>query len=220
MTPTFVYVVDDHPIVLQGIQLVLEGLDDILLIGSADRAARALSEILELMPQVLLLDVRLGHEDSLSLLREVSTRLPQLAVLLFTADTSHPAVPEALELGAVGVISKGVSPATLREAMIAAGKGLRIPSSEAVATAAELPPLTPRELEVLRHVAIGRTNPEIGVELGLTTSTVKTYWQSTMQKLGVRNRAEAVSSAYKLRLFDDLGTPSPFGGASTAEAAL
>lgn len=199
-----VFVVDDHPVVLEGLRIVLGDSVDMRLVGSATTPAQAAIEIALLTPDVVLLDVRLGREDPIALVRSIAATTPSCAVLLFTADPAHPSIPAALAAGARAVVSKDVGSAALGAAIRAAFRRERISGVEVASDPPNLASvaLTPRELEVLRHVALGQTNPEIATELGLTTSTVKTYWQAAMQKLDVRTRTEAVRTAHRLGLLD------------------
>lgn len=122
-------------------------------------------------------------------------RLGSATVVLFTADASHPQVPTAMRHGAVTTITKDTPPAEMRSIIRAAANG------EALAPGRpEQRILTDRQLEVLRLVSAGMTNGEIADELGLAVTTVKAYWQETMQRLGVRNRAEAIVAGYRAGL--------------------
>ena len=199
-----VFVVDDHPVVLEGIRIVLGDSADMRLVGSATTPAQAAIDIPLLSPDVVLLDVRLGREDPIALVRTITATIPSAAVLLFTADPAHPSIPAALAAGARAVVSKDVGSAALSAAIRAAFHRARVIGVDVASDPPNLASiaLTPRELEVLRHVALGQTNPEIATELGLTTSTVKTYWQTAMQKLDVRTRTEAVRTAHRLGLLD------------------
>ena len=134
--------------------------------------------------------------------RELRARSPATKVILFTAYSDHAALEVALAAGAHGLVLKDAERTDLVEVI------QRIVSGEHVVTVDHKPDdnallarrlraagLTRREYDILRHVAMGETNPEIALALGLTRNTVKTYLQRTLEKLGARNRVEAVARA-------------------------
>ena len=146
-------------------------------------------------PDVILLDVRLGDTDVTSAVTALGAAAPQARIVLFTADPHNPQIPHARRAGAVTTVPKDTAPATLRAVVRAAHQGtLRddAPPGRAL--------LTPRQREVLACVASGMTNSEIGEELGLRPTTVKAYWQEILQRIGARNRADAIATAYRLGL--------------------
>lgn len=192
-----VFVADDHPVVLQGMAILLGESEDLHLVGSASTSVETVRQVGEARPDVVLLDVRLDDTATATLVQRLVEVAPSSAILLFTADVRHFAVPAAILAGAVGAVSKDVAPEVLRRTIRQAAAGERIDSAASRTTEhGVIPSLTPRELEVLRHVALGETNAEIADRLGLSPTTVKTYWQATMQKLGARNRTEAVGRAH------------------------
>ncbi len=205
--PVRVLVVDDHPVVTHGVTLLLKSVPDIELVGSASSGREALESAGALRPDVVLLDLRLPDMPATEVIRRLGTVRPQSKVVLFTAYAEHAALAAALEEGVAGCLLKDVSTADLATAIRRAHAGLpvmdhRINGSpqDQLAEALHRVGLTRREYEVLRFVAAGHTNPEIGEELGLTRNTVKTYLQSAMSKLGARNRVEAIAKASENQL--------------------
>lgn len=197
-TPVRVLVVDDHPIVIEGMAIVLGGSDDLVLVGSATLSSSAVSEARTLQPDVVLLDVRVDEVATADVVTSILHAAPQTTIVLFTADPTNPAIPAALRAGASGVLSKDIGAPALRTALMLAARGETFEGSVAAPSGwQDTEGFTPRELEVLRHVALGKTNQEIADELGLATSTVKTYWQSAREKLQVHTRAEAVGVAHR-----------------------
>jgi DNA-binding NarL/FixJ family response regulator len=189
------FVVDDHPIVQAGIENVFVDEDEFELLGAATSLPEAVAAVHRRMPDVILLDVRLGDTDVVSAVTALSAAAPRARVVLFTADPQNPHVPRARRAGAVATVPKDTVPAELRAVVRAAHEGtLRD----------EAPPerhlLTPRQCEVLACVAAGMTNSEAARELGLRPTTVKAYWQEILQRLGARNRADAIATAYRLGL--------------------
>ncbi|MFN2560195.1 MAG: response regulator [Jatrophihabitans sp.] len=202
-----VLVVDDHPVVTHGVTLLLKGVPDIELVGSARNGREGLESVERLSPDVVLLDLRLPDMLATEVIRRLRSMRPQSRVLLFTAYPDHAALPAALEEGVAGCLLKDVSTTDLASAIRRAHQGLTVmdhrleaDSGDQRHDALSRTGLTRREYEVLRLVAAGQTNPEIAEELGLTRNTVKTYLQSTMNKLGARNRVEAIGKASEARL--------------------
>lgn len=188
---TSIFVIDDHPVVAQGIALTVEDDDELVFVGEAASIADAGGHLRRLRPDLVLLDVRIPGTHVVEAMAVLRRLVPDVIVLLFTADPRHPDVRDALRVGALAVVAKDTPPAQLRAVLRAAARG----SSPHVEDTS--PILTPRQHDVLTRVATGMTNAEIAEELGLRPTTVKTYWQETMQRLGVRNRAEAIGAAYR-----------------------
>jgi DNA-binding NarL/FixJ family response regulator len=207
VAPVRVLVVDDHPVVTHGVTLLLKSVPDIELVGSARNGRDGLDSAERLRPDVILLDLRLPDMLATEVIRRLRSVRPESRVLLFTAYADHAALPAALDEGVAGCLLKDVSTTDLASAIRRAHAGLTVmdhrlegstsgPRRDALYRAG----LTRREYEVLRLVAAGQTNPEIADELGLTRNTVKTYLQSTMSKLGARNRVEAIAKASEAQL--------------------
>jgi DNA-binding NarL/FixJ family response regulator len=205
--PIRVLVVDDHPVVTHGVTLLLKAVPDIALVGSASTGRDALDLAAKVRADVILLDLRLPDMLATEVIRRLRAIRPKIRVLLFTAYADHAALPAALEEGVGGCLLKDVSTGDLASAIrqvhgghtvmdgrLDGGSGGRL--REALFRSG----LTRREYEVLRYVAAGQTNPEIAEELGLTRNTVKTYLQSAMNKLGARNRVEAIAKASEAQL--------------------
>jgi DNA-binding NarL/FixJ family response regulator len=200
MTKT-VLVVDDHPVVRDGVTLLLRSDPSLVFIGSAESGHAAIERAVELRPDVVLLDLRLPD----MLAPEVITRLRQVhpagKIVVFTAHADHGGVIAAIEAGADGGLLKDVAGTDLSTALRRVLKGERVvdprimPDDSQRSDALARSGLTRREYEVLRLAAQGKTNPEIAESTGLTRNTVKTYLQSALHKLGARNRVEAIGKA-------------------------
>ncbi|OZC73985.1 DNA-binding response regulator [Rhodococcus sp. 06-462-5] len=189
---TSVYVVDDHPIVGHGVQLILDGEPDLTFAGASGALPDAVSAVARIRPEVILLDVRLPGTDAVRAVKALLQSGPSSRIALFTADPSHPHVRGARTAGAVATLAKDTAPGRLRELIREVAAGVAIPNEGIEASI-----FTARQLDVLTLVAVGLTNQEIADELGVQPTTVKTYWQEAMQRLGVRNRAEAIAVAYR-----------------------
>lgn len=208
-----VLVADDQGIVRAGLSTILDGQPDIEVIGQAADGREAVALARDLRPDVCLLDIRMPNLDGIEatrLLAGPDIADPIAVVVITTFDTDE-YIHGALKAGARGFLLKGAEPEQLIQAIHAAvhgdalidpgvtGRLLATFSANAPATTPVQPieALTEREEEVLRTVARGRTNAEIGEELHISTSTVKFHLAGLMTKLGARNRVELAMWAYE-----------------------
>ena len=192
-----VMVVDDHPVVRDGVALLLRSDPGFRVVGGADTGRAALTGVGEIDPDVVLLDLRLPDLGAPEVVAGILARCPGTKVVVFTAHGERHAVRAALDAGAHGCLLKDAGTTDLVAALRAVLRGERVvdPRADTAGPAAGRPKLTRREYEVLRLAAQGNTNPEIAAATGLARNTVKTYLQSTLQKLGARNRVEAIGIA-------------------------
>jgi two-component system, NarL family, nitrate/nitrite response regulator NarL len=200
-----VLVADDHPIVLDGVTLALQATSWLQVAGYARNGADAITAVERFQPDVVLLDLRLPDMLGPEVIRALLAVHPTLKIVLFTAYPDHAALGAALAAGAHGAILKDTERADLVDVIRRVVAGERVVSTGVSADSQLLlnrklrdHGLTRREYEILRHVAMGQTNPEIATALGLTRNTVKTYLQRTLEKLGARNRVEALARANQL----------------------
>lgn len=213
MSAVRVLVVDDQALVRGGFRSILEGKDDIEVVGEASDGAEAITAALTLLPDVVLMDVRMPRLDGIEAARRLlADGRCRARVLMLTTFDDDDYVYEALRAGASGFLLKSAPPRELADAVrtVAAGDALlapeitrrmiedyvrrprlRSPGSSGVGT------LTSRELEVLRLIAQGLSNAEIGAELFLSEPTVKTHVTRVLAKLGLRDRVQAVVFAYE-----------------------
>ena len=201
MSTARVMVVDDHPVVRDGVALLLRGEPSLAVVGSAESGRTALDRARELRPDLVLLDLRLPDMLAPEVVVGLREVCPGARVVVFTAHGDHHGIRAALDAGAHGCLVKDAAATDLVAALRAVLRGERVvdprmvPAADAAASALERTGLTRREYEVLRLAAQGRTNPEIAEATGLTRNTVKTYLQSALHKLGARNRVEAIGKA-------------------------
>jgi two-component system, NarL family, nitrate/nitrite response regulator NarL len=201
--PVRVLVVDDHPIVLYGVTPALHNTSWLRVAGYARTGRDAIAALRTLRPDVVLLDLRLPDMLGPEAVQALRAGDPTVKVIIFTAYPDHAALDAALAAGAHGVVVKDSEPAELVDVIgrAVAGEPVGSVDSGSGSVAAVLNRklrefgLTRREYDILRRVAMGETNPEIAAALGLTRNTVKTYLQRTLEKLGARNRVEALSRA-------------------------
>ncbi len=197
-----VLVVDDHPVVLDGVSLAIGSTSWLTVAGYARTGREAISAVERLQPDVVLLDLRLPDMLAPEVARSIRSRRPGIKIVIFTAYPDHAALEAALDAGAHAVVVKDAERADLVDIIrrVVAGErvvctGLGQDHNVLLAQKLKERGLTRREYEILRRVAMGETNPEIATALGLTRNTVKTYLQRALEKLGARNRIEALARA-------------------------
>ena len=207
-TPIGVFVLDDHEIVRRGVRGLLEAEPDITVVGEAGTASAALAQIPALCPDVAVLDVRLPDGDGISVCREVRSRVPQVACLIFTSFSDDQALLDSILAGAAGYVLKQVRGADLPGAVriAASGQSLlpRHAASQVMARLHDAPrkpdalaELTPHERGVLELIGEGLTNRQIGARLFIAEKTVKNYVSTLLRKLGLEQRTAA--AAYMAR---------------------
>jgi DNA-binding NarL/FixJ family response regulator len=197
-----VMIVDDHPIVRAGLIGILSGEEDLRVVGEASSADEAVTAASTVQPDVVLMDLRMPGGDGVVATAGVLAAAPKARVVVLTTYESDADILRAVEAGAAGYLLKDVARADLVAAIRAAARGETV-LAPSVATrlvdrmrrpqAADA--LSPRELEVLRLVARGLSNADIGKELFISEATVKTHLLRTFAKLGVSDRTAAVTTA-------------------------
>ena len=203
--PISVLIVDDHPVVRQGLRVLLEVQDGIEVVGEAGDGASALALAAERAPDVILLDLKLPGMDGLAVLGELNARHDPSRVLVLTSVTDHTSAAAAVRAGATGVLYKDVDPDALVRAIRAVHDGHLLLAPEAAGTllhsasapARGLDALTSREREVLAELTHGRSNREIARALQVSEKTVKAHVSSVLAKLGVQDRTQAALLAVR-----------------------
>lgn len=198
--PVRVVIVDDHPVVRDGVTMSLGGSRAVVVVGYAGDGNQARVVVQSQQPDVILLDLRLRDTLAPELVSDLHRAAPDARIALFTAYPEHAAVHAAIEAGAVGVIVKDAGRADLLRAVLTIAREGQLPGTGARATALPSGVITPREYDVLRHVAMGHSNPEIAAQMHISRNTVKSYLQNALHKLGARNRVEAIAKARELGL--------------------
>ena len=210
MSPIKVVIADDHALFREGLRRILSLEKDILVIGEAARGDEVAKVVERTKPDVLLLDLKMPKGDVIQTLLEINERNPSTRAIILTAFSEDENILNAAKGGAKGYVMKGVSSSTLLQAIKAVhGGGLwidkEIPSAEAFEEIAQaqlgkvtgeptnepIKNLTKRELEILRLVAEGLTNEEIGKRIFISEKTVKTHLTNIFDKLKVNNRFKA-----------------------------
>ncbi|MER6830517.1 response regulator transcription factor [Streptosporangium sp. NPDC000563] len=196
-----VMIVDDHPVVREGLRGMLEADSGITVVGEAASGDEAVVRAAELTPDVILMDLRMPDGDGVSATSRILTGRPESRVIVLTTYETDADIVRAVEAGAAGYLLKDTSRADLLAAIRSAARGETV-LSPSVATrlvtrmrAPVTESLSPRETEVLSLVARGLTNAEIGRALFIGETTVKTHLLRVFGKLGVSDRTAAVTTA-------------------------
>jgi DNA-binding NarL/FixJ family response regulator len=192
--------VDDHPLLRQGIGALVSAQPDMVMVGQAATGEEGVREFRAHRPDVTLLDLRLPDMSGVEVLRAIRAEAPEARVVILTTFEGDVEIQRALEAGARGYLLKTMPPGELVEAIrqVHAGKK-RIPPAVAAQLAEHVSDeaLTPREIEVLRHIAQGNRNKDIGERLFISEETVKVHVKHVMDKLGASDRTEAVAIAIR-----------------------
>jgi len=198
-----VLIADDHPVVRQGLSVLLSVHDDMSVAGEAGDGEEALRLAAELQPDVLLLDLKLPVLDGIAVLRELPERAPRTRALVLTSAADRAQAAVAMQAGAAGFLYKDIEPDALVRAIRSVHDGHTLLAAEVadLVTPRSGPrgmgSLTAREREVLVLLADGRSNREIARSLGVTEKTVKTHVSSVLAKLGVADRTQAAVLAVR-----------------------
>ncbi|MGV9381050.1 response regulator [Nonomuraea sp. NPDC003707] len=203
-----VLVVDDQQLMREGLVALLDLVDDVDVVGDAGDGEQALRLVAELRPDVVLMDLRMPVMDGVEATRRIARAHPEVAVVVLTTYDDDRSVDSALLAGACGYLTKDAGRAEIAAALRSAAAGQSTFSGavsrrlvDALSRAAPPPVsacpdgLTVREVEVLRLVARGMSNAEIGSALFIAETTVKTHINNAFAKIGVRNRTEAAAYA-------------------------
>lgn len=204
-----VFLLDDHEIVRRGVRELLEGEEEIVVVGEAGTADEALARIPSTRPDVAVLDVQLQESGGVEVCREIRSRWPEIRCLMLTSFADDEAMVDSVIAGAQGYVLKQVVGSDLVASIrsVAAGNRLLAPDLEEKVRArlrasadenARISSLEPRELEILLMVAEGLTNREIGARLYLSEKTVKNQMSRVLKALGMQRRTQAAVFAAKI----------------------
>lgn len=204
---TTVVLVDDHAVVRGALRALLDGQEDLEVVAEAGDIASGRKIVAEWQPRVLVLDVNLPDGLAVDAIPQLREDSPATAIVLLTMERDLTLARRALEIGASGYLFKDSAHLELIEAVraVAAGGQHLAPAVAAGLKDAgeeERPVLSPRESEVLKLMALGHTNREIGEQLGLSVRTVETHRAHIQQKLGLASRPELTRYALANGLID------------------
>jgi DNA-binding NarL/FixJ family response regulator len=198
---TSIALVDDHRVVSRSLKAYLESFPDLTVVGIAASGEELLDRLDEWKPDVVLQDLLLpGGIHGIETTKRILARSPSTRVVALTASIDEARLMGALRAGALGYVRKDAEPETLLAAVRAVARGKTYIDPVAAAAMVghvAVDDLTPRETDVLRHLALGRSNREIAAALDIGDETVKTHVANLLAKLGVENRAQATVQALR-----------------------
>lgn len=208
--PIHILIVDDHPIVRQGITSLLSNYDEFSVMGQADNGRDALRFVQEQAPDVVLLDIRMPGESGLHILKQIQERQPQTKVLMLTSFDDDEYVMGALREGAQGFVLKSVSDEMLVHAIRGVSRGERVLSPQVTERVVQallseeshldepgIVTFDDDERRILHMLTEGASNVEIGEALYISISSVKRKLRTIFDKLDVESRAEAAAEAVR-----------------------
>ena len=199
-SPIRVLVVDDHPLMREGIAAVIAGQSDLVLAGEASDGREAVEAYEALGPDVVLMDLRMPGMDGIEAIAAIRARWPQARIIVLTTYRGDVQVVRALSAGASGYLLKSLLRRELLDTIRDVhGGARRVPPEIAAGIAEHLSDesLSARELDVLQSVAAGNANKLVAAELGISEETVKAHMKNILAKLGARDRTHAVTIAIK-----------------------
>lgn len=207
--PIRVFIIDDHPIVRQGLRSVLSAFHDISIVGEADSPCGIDSAIQELKPQVILLDIRLGNFSGINVAHQLQRTFPDSRIIILSSYSDEEYVLGALEAGAYAYLLKDMSLDELPDAIRAVSQGQRLISPTLLSHVLEQfqklaehkaqhqNGLNPAEQQILLHAANGLTNRDIATQLNFSEANIKKKLLEILNKLGATNRTQAVATALR-----------------------
>lgn len=213
--PVRLIIVDDHPVVRDGLRGIFSSDGEFEVVGEAADGAEALAVALRTGPDIVLMDLRMPGMSGPEVIRALREQTPGLPVLVLTTFDDDADVLPAIAEGATGYLLKDTPRADLRRAARAAARGETVLSPSVAGVLARgareagrrPSPLSPRETEVLGLIARGSTNREVAARLFITEATVKTHLLHIFAKLEVKDRAAAVAAAYESGLLGERREP-------------
>jgi DNA-binding NarL/FixJ family response regulator len=195
-----IFSIDDHPLLREGIAAIINNQPDMIMAAQASTGCEAVQMFRQHQPDVTLMDLRLPDMSGIDALIAIRAEFPEARVIMLTTFEGDVEIQRALEAGARGYMLKSMPPGNLVEVIrqVHAGKK-RVPSEVAAHLVEHLgdEPLTPREIDVLRHIAGGNRNRDIAERLFISEETVKVHIKHIMEKLGASDRTQAVAIAIR-----------------------
>lgn len=198
--PIRILIVDDHPVVREGLVALIERREDMTVVGEANNGREAIEQFRRLTPDVTLLDLRMPEVDGITAITGIREQAPTARIVVLTTYDRDEDIYRGLRAGAKAYLLKDTPPQELLDTIRAVHAGqTRIPPDVAAKLAERMtgPELTNRELDVLRLLMAGKSNKQIAAALFISEGTVKTHVNNILGKLGASDRTQAVTTALK-----------------------
>jgi|SRR5215213_2190009 len=213
MNPIRVLIADDHALVRGGIRALVERIDDMVVVGEAGKGSEALDLIKQLKPNLVLLDITMPEGNGFEVLGQVTKKYPEIRVIVLTVHEAGEYAIRALREGAAGYLPKSAAPTELEEAIqtVVGGESYVSPETskkwvlehgKGVTKNELLATLSPRQREVLRLIAEGKTTKQIAQVLEISVKTVETHRAQLMERLGIHDVAGLVRYAIIVGLIE------------------
>jgi len=210
-TPIRVLIAEDHPIMRQGLGVVLDAYEDLELVGEAENGEQAVQLAKALKPDVIVMDIQMPVKDGITAIQEIASLELETRILVLTSYPDDDKVFQAIKAGAMGYFLKETRSEQLAEAirLVQRGEAALPPAiarklmqeiKEPTETTLPEEILTPREMEILRYLARGLSNQEIADELVISITTVATHVRNILSKLHLANRTQAALYAVEKRI--------------------
>ena len=203
MNTVRVLIVDDHAVLRMGLTSLLKSQSGFDVIGEASGGEIALRKVLELKPDVVIMDLMMPGMDGIEATRRMLLQHPDTKVLILTTFGTSDGIAHALKAGALGAIMKNAEPSELVKAIRTVATGRPYLSKEVSRIMADEPPvptLSPRQMEILQSIERGFSNADIAQQLSISVDVVKEHIRFLLAKLGAANRTEAVAIALRKHL--------------------
>lgn len=204
-----VLIVDDHQLFRRGVATLLGGREDIEVVGEASNGAEAVERARELMPDVVLMDIKMPQMDGLAATKQLKVEMPYVRIMMLTVSETDEDLFEAIKSGASGYLLKNVDPDALVTSVLQVQRG-EVPIAPTMAakilrelttpSEASIQSLTARERQVLELLANGMANKEIAFTLKISENTVKNHLRNILEKLHLQNRVQAALYAVRMGL--------------------
>lgn len=213
---TRIFIVDDHPMVIDGLLGYLEDVSSYEVVGTASGGAAALEQLGEVSADIVLTDIQMPHMDGIELVKELLRRKPQQKIIVLTMFNEPQLIKRMLQLGVMGYVLKNSGKKEIQQAIDMVMEGGQYYSAEVThvimnklrgvgtkAVVSNSPALTEREMEILHLILKQQTNQEIAEELFISTRTVEAHKRNLLEKTGSKNVAGLVLYAIDHQLFED-----------------
>jgi DNA-binding NarL/FixJ family response regulator len=205
-----ILLVDDHVLFRKGLVTLLEAQDNLQVVGEADNGLEGVEQARELLPDIILMDVNMPECDGIEATRRIKQEMPHMHIVMLTVSEEDEDLFQAIKNGAQGYLLKNLEPQELFDRLAGIYEGespisgvmatkildeFKHPQQSAIDEVKPVDALTPREIEVLEQVVLGKTNKDIATALNITENTVKIHLRNILEKLHVQNRIQAAVHA-------------------------